>query len=62
MGYWEAAKWVLKLRDVNPANEAFLKVEMGAGHAGPSGRYDSWRDEAHGLAFILSAINATSTL
>ena len=62
VGYWEAAKWVLKLRDVNPANEAFLKVEMGAGHAGPSGRYDSWRDEAHGLAFILSAINATSTL
>jgi oligopeptidase B len=29
---------------------------MGAGHAGPSGRYDAWRDEAFVYAFILHAL------
>jgi oligopeptidase B len=62
VGFWEAAKWVLRLRDANGANQAFLKVEMGSGHAGPSGRYDSWRDEAYSLAFIASAVNATQRL
>ena len=32
-----------------------LKTEMGAGHGGPSGRYDAWRDEALVLAFLLDA-------
>jgi oligopeptidase B len=56
VGFWEPAKWVLKLRDANPANVAYLKTEMGAGHGGPSGRYDAWRDEAQILAFILHEI------
>ena len=30
-----------------------LKTEMGAGHAGPSGRYNAWKDEAFVLAFVL---------
>lgn len=58
VGFWEPAKWVQKLRDANPANEAFLDIKMEAGHGGPSGRYDSWRDEAKGLAFLLSGIGA----
>ncbi len=33
-----------------------LKTEMGAGHAGPSGRYDAWRDEAFVLAFVLDQL------
>ena len=33
-----------------------LKTEMGAGHGGPSGRYDAWRDEAETLAFIITAV------
>ena len=53
VGYWEPAKWVLKLRDANPSNIAYLKTELGAGHGGPSGRYDAWRDEAQVLAFIV---------
>jgi oligopeptidase B len=28
---------------------------MGAGHGGPSGRYETWRDEAQALAFLLVA-------
>ncbi|HUY43604.1 MAG TPA: S9 family peptidase [Acidimicrobiales bacterium] len=58
VGFWEPAKWVLKLRDVNPANYAVLKTEMGAGHGGPSGRYDAWRDEAQIIAWILNEIGA----
>ena len=57
VGFWEPAKWVLKLRDANAENVAYLKTEMGAGHGGPSGRYDAWRDEAHVLAFIVSEIS-----
>ena len=59
VGYWEPAKWVLKLRDANPANVALLKTEMGAGHGGPSGRYDAWRDEAQILAYIIHELGAT---
>jgi oligopeptidase B len=33
-----------------------LKTDLGAGHAGPSGRYDAWRDEAFILAFVLDSI------
>ena len=32
------------------------KTEMGAGHGGPSGRYDAWRDEAFVLAFLLDQL------
>ena len=33
-----------------------LKMQMGAGHRGPSGRYDAWRDEAFVLAFVLDQV------
>jgi len=33
-----------------------LRTEMGAGHQGPSGRYDAWRDEARTQAFILQSV------
>ncbi len=61
VGFWEPAKWVLKLRDLNANNVAYLKTEMGAGHGGPSGRYDAWRDEAQILAFIIGEIASPST-
>jgi len=54
VSYWEPAKWVAKLRVTKTdANRLLLKTEMGAGHMGPSGRYDAWREEAMVLAFIL---------
>jgi oligopeptidase B len=54
VSYWEPAKWVAKLRVTKTdANPLLLKTEMGAGHMGPSGRYDAWRDEAMVLAFVL---------
>ncbi len=60
VGFWEPAKWVLRLRDLNPDNVAYLKTEMGAGHGGPSGRYDAWRDEAQILAFVIDEIVPSS--
>ena len=55
--YWEPAKWVAKLRATKTDDHVLLlKTEMGAGHAGPSGRYDAWRDEALVLGFILDQL------
>jgi oligopeptidase B len=56
VGYWEPAKWVQKLRVADPKAMILLKVELGAGHGGPSGRYDAWRDEAFVLSFLLDAV------
>jgi len=33
-----------------------LKTQMGAGHSGPSGRYESWREEAFITAFVLDQV------
>ncbi len=50
----EPAKWVAKLRDVATGSAPIvMRTELGAGHGGPTGRYDAWRDEARTLAFIL---------
>ncbi|HEX5265212.1 MAG TPA: prolyl oligopeptidase family serine peptidase, partial [Acidimicrobiales bacterium] len=57
VSYWEPAKWVLRLRESTTSGRpVLLKVEMGAGHMGPSGRYDAWRDEAFILAFVLETL------
>jgi oligopeptidase B len=61
VGFWEPAKWVLRLRDANSANRAVLKTELGAGHSGVSGRYDAWHDEAQVLAWLLNEITPTSS-
>ncbi|MFG2047700.1 S9 family peptidase [Micromonospora sp. NPDC048935] len=54
--YSEPAKWIARLRAVAPGGDYLLKTEMGAGHGGPSGRYDAWREEAFINAWILDRI------
>jgi len=61
VGYHEPTKWVARLRDrsadaTGVDRPVLLKVEMGAGHGGPSGRYESWKEEAFVLAFVLDAL------
>ncbi|HZC25527.1 MAG TPA: prolyl oligopeptidase family serine peptidase, partial [Actinopolymorphaceae bacterium] len=57
VSYWEPAKWVARLRDrMTGGGPVVLKTELGAGHGGPSGRYDAWRDEAAVHAFVLDAV------
>jgi oligopeptidase B len=53
VAYWEPAKWVAKLRDRSPDTRVLLRTELGAGHGGPSGRYESWKEEALVFAFLL---------
>ena len=57
VSYWEPAKYVAKLRAMRTDDRTLvLKTEMGAGHGGPSGRYDAWRDEATTLAFLVTEL------
>ena len=52
--YWEGTKFVAKLREMKTdTNPLLLKVNMGAGHGGSSGRYDALRENAADQAFIL---------
>jgi oligopeptidase B len=51
--YTEAAKWVAQLRHTAPRAQVLLRTEMGAGHGGPSGRYNIWREEAFVLSWVL---------
>ncbi len=61
VSYWEPAKWVAKLRATKTDERSLiLKTEMGAGHGGPSGRYDIWRDEAMVLAFLITELTGVS--
>ncbi|MBB1613251.1 peptidase S9 [Pseudomonas sp. UMC65] len=55
--YWEAAKWVARLRATKTdGNPLLLKTELGAGHGGMSGRYQGLRDVALEYAFILNIL------
>ena len=52
--YWEPAKYVAKLRSLKTDNNLLLlKTNMGAGHGGRSGRYDSLYEIAEDYTFIL---------
>jgi oligopeptidase B len=53
--YWEGTKFVAKLRELKTdTNPLLLKVNMGAGHGGSSGRYDALRETAADQAFMLT--------
>jgi len=57
--YWEPAKWVAKLRQATlSARPILLKTDLGSGHSGPSGRYESWREEAFVSAFVVDQLEA----
>jgi len=58
--YWEAAKWVAKLRATRTDdNLLLLKTEFGAGHGGMSGRYQALKDVALEYAFVLKVFAMT---
>jgi oligopeptidase B len=61
VNYWEGTKWVAKLRELKTDNNTvLLKVNMGAGHGGSSGRYERLREIAFDYAYILSQYGLTS--
>ncbi|MCP1480292.1 oligopeptidase B [Pseudomonas chlororaphis] len=55
--YWEAAKWVARLRATKTDDHLLLlKTELGAGHGGMSGRYQGLRDVALEYAFVFKIL------
>ncbi|MFP3516758.1 S9 family peptidase [Pseudomonas sp. SIMBA_077] len=55
--YWEAAKWVAKLRATKTDDHwLLLKTELEAGHGGMSGRYQGLRDVALEYAFVFKVL------
>jgi oligopeptidase B len=52
--YWEPAKWVAKLRDLNTStNEILFHTNMDAGHGGSSGRFEALKETARDYAFLI---------
>jgi len=52
--YWEGAKLVARIRDMRTNNNPLLlKVNMGAGHGGSSGRYDYLHEVAFDYSYML---------
>ena len=55
--YWEPEKWVAKLRPATTSGKPILlKINMEAGHAGSSGRFDYLKEVAHDYAFAVWAV------
>ncbi|MFG6465714.1 S9 family peptidase [Roseateles sp. BYS87W] len=52
--YWEAAKYVAKVRELNTGSAPVLfDINMTAGHGGASGRFDALRETARTTTFML---------
>jgi oligopeptidase B len=57
VAYWEPAKWTARLRArKTDRNRLLLRTNLGAGHAGASGRYDALRETAFKYAFVLDVL------
>jgi oligopeptidase B len=55
--YWEPAKWAAKLRATKTDdNLLLLKINMGAGHGGKSGRWERLHEVAETYGFILTQV------
>ncbi|MFO1319147.1 MAG: S9 family peptidase [Burkholderiales bacterium] len=58
--YWEPAKYVARLRALKTdSNPLLLRINMDAGHAGASGRYDFLKEIAFTYAFVLGILGVT---
>jgi oligopeptidase B len=59
--YWEPAKWVAKLRDLNTGTKLVaLKTNMDAGHGGAAGRFDRLKEVALSYAFAIEVAGAAA--
>ena len=55
--YWEPAKYVARLRDVNTSSHPLVfRTNMEAGHGGKSGRFRRYREQAELYAFMLEQL------
>ena len=55
--YWEPAKWAARLRATkSDSNLLLLKINMGAGHGGKSGRWERLHEVAETYGFMLTQV------
>jgi len=55
--YWEPARWVTRLRERRTDDRLLLlKTDMGAGHVGPSDRFEWLHDRAFEFAFLVATL------
>jgi oligopeptidase B len=55
--YWEPAKYVARLRDLNTSTQPVLfRTNMEAGHGGKSGRFRRYREQSEMFAFMLDQL------
>nr|WP_240599982.1 S9 family peptidase [Lysobacter silvestris] len=60
--YWEPAKYVARLRDVNTSSyPVVFRINMEAGHGGKSGRFRRYRESAEMYAFMLDELGVASS-
>jgi oligopeptidase B len=56
--YWEPAKYVARLRDLNTSKAPVVfRTNMEAGHGGKSGRFRRYREQSEMYAFMLDQLN-----
>jgi oligopeptidase B len=59
--YWEPAKYVARLRDLNTSPlPVVFRTNMDAGHGGKSGRFRRFREQAEMFAFLLDQLGVTA--
>ncbi len=59
--YWEPAKWTAKLRAMKTDdNLLIMKINMGAGHGGKSGRFERYREVAEEYMFVLKCFGLSA--
>jgi len=57
VAYWEPAKWVAKLRDMNVGSHpVLLKLDLDVGHFSASDRYRYYRERAFDMSFMLDQL------
>ena len=55
--YWEPAKYVARLRDLNTSKAPVVfRINMEAGHGGKSGRFRKYREQAEMYSFMLDQL------
>jgi len=63
VAYWEPTKWVARLRELkSDTNPLLLRMNMGAGHGGSSGRYERLKEIAFDYAFMLDQVGLAGTV
>lgn len=64
VAFTEPAKWVARLRELDPTGSrapgVLLRTELDGGHGGRSGRYEAWRERAYEQAWALDVLGATA--